>query len=70
MLESSVASEANEAHKKIAPKVKRSAFIPKVYGTKLGVRKKLRKSKKTKSFFKKHPLHASIGKDWCLFESC
>ena len=69
ILESSVASEANEAHKKIAPRVKRSAFIPKVYGTKLGGRK-TKKVQKTKSFFKKHPLHASIGKDWCLFESC
>ena len=55
MLESSVASEANEAHKKIAPRVKRSAFIPKVYGTKLGVRKKLRKSKKQKVFSKNTP---------------
>jgi hypothetical protein len=35
MSESRVAREANEAHKKIAPRVKRSAFIPKVYGTKL-----------------------------------
>jgi hypothetical protein len=55
MLESSVASEANEAHKKIAPRVKRSAFIPKVYGTKLGGRKKLRKSKKQKVFSKNTP---------------
>jgi hypothetical protein len=35
MLESKDASDANEAHKKIAPRVKRSAFIPKVYGTKV-----------------------------------
>jgi len=69
-LESRVASEANEAHKKIAPRVNRSAFIPKVYGTKLEGRKKQRKSKKTKSFFKKHPLLTSVFKDWCLFESC
>jgi hypothetical protein len=34
-LESKVTREANEAHKKIAPSVKRSAFIPKVYGTKV-----------------------------------
>ena len=34
MLESRVASEANDAHKTTAPRVKKSAFIPKVYGTK------------------------------------
>jgi hypothetical protein len=32
--ERSVASEAKDAQRIIAPKVKRSAFIPKVYGTK------------------------------------
>jgi hypothetical protein len=55
MLESSVASEANEAHKKIAPRVKRSAFIPKVYGTKLEGRKNY-ESPKNKKFFQKTPL--------------
>jgi hypothetical protein len=27
------------------------------------------KMEKTKSFLKKHPIHASIGKDWRLFHS-
>jgi hypothetical protein len=54
-LESRVASAANEAHKKIAPRVNRSAFIPKVYGTKVRARKKPIKSKKTKSFSKNTP---------------
>jgi hypothetical protein len=55
MLESRVASEARDAHKTIAPRVKRSAFIPKVYGTK-PKGKINEKSQKTKSFFEKTPL--------------
>jgi hypothetical protein len=35
MSESNVASDAKVAQSKTAPRVKRSAFIPKVYGTKL-----------------------------------
>jgi hypothetical protein len=64
MSESSVASEANEAHKTIAPRVKRSAFIPKVYGTKMGP-KKLQKSPKNQKVFSKNtpytPVSARIG---------
>jgi hypothetical protein len=55
MLESKVASEANDAHKTIAPRVKRSAFIPKVYGTKLGGRIKQKSPKKQKVFSKNTP---------------
>jgi hypothetical protein len=64
MLESKVASEASDAHKKIAPRVKRSAFILKVYGTKQK-RKGLQKSpKKQKDFCKNTPytpVSARIG---------
>jgi hypothetical protein len=70
--ESSVTSEAKDAHKKIAPSVSKSAFIPKVYGTKNIEKKKSRKAHKNgknKKFFQKPPIHASIGKDWCLFRS-
>jgi hypothetical protein len=72
MSESSVTNEAKDAQSKIAPRVKKSAFIPKVYGTKTLKNKSQEKSKKTiktKCFFKKHPIHASIGKDWRLFHS-
>jgi hypothetical protein len=63
-LESRVASDASEAHKKIAPRVKRSAFIPKVYGTKLMGRKNKESPKKQKVFSKKTPytpVSARIG---------
>jgi hypothetical protein len=35
MSESRVASDAKDAQRTIAPRVKRSGFIPKVYGTKV-----------------------------------
>jgi hypothetical protein len=72
MSESSVASDAKVAQSKTAPRVKRSAFIPKVYGTKLLPKVNEKKSKKfikIKKNFKKHPVHASVGVDWCLFHS-
>jgi hypothetical protein len=49
MLESKVASDAKDAQRTIAPRVNKSAFIPKVYGTKVKG-KKTRKSKKQKVF--------------------
>jgi hypothetical protein len=68
MLESKVASDAKDAQRTIAPRVNKSAFIPKVYGTKVKG-KKNKKVQKTKSFLKKHPLLTSVFKDWCLFHS-
>jgi hypothetical protein len=66
--ESSVTSEARDAHKKIAPSVSKSAFIPKVYGTKNIEKKKSRKAhkkwKKQKVFSKNTPytpVSARIG---------
>ena len=73
MSESNVAREANDAHKNIAPRVKRSAFIPKVYGTKLGVKKAKRKPKKQKVFSKNTPytpesarisVYLTPGREW------
>jgi hypothetical protein len=62
--ESKVASEARDAHKTMAPRVKRSALIPKVYGTKL-MWKINEKSPKNKKFFQKNtpysPVSSRIG---------
>jgi hypothetical protein len=70
--ESNVARDAKVAQSETAPRVKRFAFIPKVYGTKLAPKvdkKSLKNILKIKKIFKKYPLHASIGVDWCLFHS-
>jgi hypothetical protein len=58
MLERRVASDANDAQRMIAPRVRRSAFIPKVYGTKQLekiIKKVQKKSKKQKTFSKTPP---------------
>jgi hypothetical protein len=53
--ESSVAREANDAQRIIAPRVNRSAFIPKVYGTKVHQKSYEKKSKNKKYFQKNTP---------------
>jgi hypothetical protein len=48
--ESNVASEAKDAQRKMAPRVNRSAFIPKVYGTKVHQKSSIEKYKNKKYF--------------------
>jgi hypothetical protein len=59
ILESKVASEARDAHKTIAPRVNKSALIPKVYGTKL--EGKINKESPKQKVFLKNPPYSPVS---------